>query len=100
MVAFRGEDPCDFIRFWPQFETEIDQADISHVSKLNYLNSLLRGKASNDIQGLPYSEEGYKRAKEILYENYGKETTVYKQLVLRLQNMPHIRSLQQNQEIN
>ena len=51
MVPFKG-DVCDFVRFWPQFETEIDHADISEVSKLNYLNSLLRGKPSNDIQGL------------------------------------------------
>ncbi len=99
MSVYAGQ-PCDFQRFWPQFLTEIDSANISQISKFNYLIELLKGKPKNDILGLPHNEDGYEEAKRILQEGYGKDTVVLKELIIQLQNMPVIRSIHQKQEIN
>ena len=44
MSSFSGSS-LEFARFWPQFMTEIDEANISEVSKFNYLIELLKRKA-------------------------------------------------------
>ena len=99
MSPFTG-DIIDFARFWPQFTTEIDKTKIDDISKFNYLIELLRGKPKNDVLGLPHSAEGYTEAKRILQERYGKDTVVFKQLVIELENLSAIKSVHQSQEIN
>ena len=99
MSPFTG-DIIDFARFWPQFITEIDQSNINDISKFNYLIELLKGKPKNDVLGLPHNADGYEEAKRILQAGYGKDTVVFKQLVIQLQEMPVIRSIYQKQEIN
>ena len=99
MTSFDG-NALDFQRFWPQFLTEIDQANINEVSKLNYMIELLKGKPKNDILGLPHNAEGYAEAKRILQEGYGKDTVVLKNLIMQLQYLPAIRNNQQRYEIN
>ena len=66
----------DWFRFWNQFETEIDQVQISPISKFSYLKELLVPKVRLLIDGLPFTSEGYARAKSILTSRYGKLSEV------------------------
>ena len=58
--------------FWNQFKTEIDQVQISPISKFSYLKDLLVPKVRLLIDGLPFTSEGYARAKSILTSTHGK----------------------------
>ena len=75
ITKFQGTH-LDWQRFWAQFESEIDKADISPVTKLSYLKKLLIPKVRTFIDSLPVSSEGYERAKTILKTKYGQETEV------------------------
>ena len=68
---FQGNH-LDWVRFWNQFETEIDKSNITQVAKLSYLRELLMPNARVMIEGLPFSSEGYERAKAILYGQISK----------------------------
>ena len=71
ITKFEGT-ALDWFRFWNQFETEIDQVQISPISKFSYLKELLVAKVRLLIDGLPFISEGYARAKWILTSRYGK----------------------------
>ena len=68
----------DWLRFWNQFTVEVDGATISEISKFNYLLELVKGKPKEDILGLPHTEDGYGKAKQILEHTYGKDIKVHK----------------------
>ena len=56
----------DSMRFWNQYEAEIEKSDISSVSKFSYLKELLIPSVRATIDALPLIREGYERAKQIL----------------------------------
>ena len=66
----------DWMRFWSQFETETDRSSLSPVAKFSYLKKILEPKARSMIDGLPFTSEGYNRAKSILVGKYGKPREV------------------------
>ena len=66
----------DWTRFWNQFETEIDKAKLTQVAKFSYLKELLVPSVHASIDGLPFTSEGYKRAKHVLKTKYGKSSEV------------------------
>lgn len=66
----------DWMRFWNQFETEIDKAKLTQVAKFSYLKELLVPSVRASIDGLPFTTEGYERAKAILKTKYGKPSEV------------------------
>ena len=66
----------DWMRFWNQFETEIDKAKLTQVAKFSYLKKLLVPSVRVSIDGLPFMTEGYERAKSILKSKYGKPSEV------------------------
>ena len=66
----------DWFRFWNQFETEIDKQDISPVTKFSYRKEFLFPQARKLIDGLPFTPEGYSRAKSILVSTYCKPIVV------------------------
>ena len=66
----------DWMRFWNQFETEIDKAKLTQVAKFSYLKELLVSSVRASIDGLPFTTEGYERAKAILKTRYGKPSEV------------------------
>ena len=72
ITPFEG-DYKDWTRLWNQFTVEVDGSTISEISKFNYLLELTKGKPRNDILGLPHTVEGYKEAKRILTDTYGKD---------------------------
>ena len=61
----------DWMRFWNQYEAEIDKSDISPVSKFSYLKELLIPSVRALIDALPLTYEGYERGKQILKSKYG-----------------------------
>ena len=70
-IKFDGT-ALDWFQLWNQFETEIDQVQISTISKFFYLKELLVPKVRLLIDGLPFTSDGYTRAKSILTSRYGK----------------------------
>ena len=89
ITPFEG-DYKDWTRFWNQFTVEVDGANISEISKLNYLLELTKGKPREDILGLPHTKEGYIEAKRILESTYGKDIKVQRALIKELENLPTI----------
>ena len=71
ITKFEGTH-LDWFRFWNQFETEIDKVEISAISKFPYLREFLVPKLRALIDGLPFTPEGYARAKSILLAKFGK----------------------------
>jgi predicted ribosome quality control (RQC) complex YloA/Tae2 family protein len=62
---FNGS-PLDWSRFWNQFSETVDKRSIAPVNKLTYLSGYLGPKVKPTIEGLPFTPEGYNRAKSIL----------------------------------
>ena len=62
----------DWFWFWNQFITEIDQVQMSTISKFSYLKKLLVSKVRLWIDWLPFTSKDYTRAKQILTSRYGK----------------------------
>ena len=56
------ETALDWFWFWNQFEIEIDQIQISPISKFSYLKEHLVPKERLLIDGLPSKSDGYARA--------------------------------------
>ena len=89
ITKFRGE-LTDWPRFWSQFEAEIDKAEIAGVTKYSYLKKLVDPKIRTEIDGLPYSSEGYERAKHILTRKYGQTSEVVNAYVENIMSLPAI----------
>ena len=66
----------DWFRFLNQFETEIDKVEISALSKFSYLTEFLVPKVIALTDGLPFTTEGYVRAKSILLAKFAKPSEV------------------------
>ena len=73
---FKG-DPIKFQAFWDSFETTIhNNEDVSDVSKMSYLVSLLEGPAYLAVAGLSLTNANYKTAVDTLKERFGCEEVV------------------------
>ena len=83
ITKFQGMH-LDWMRFWNQYETEIDKSNITHVAKLSYLRELL------EIEGLPFTSEGYKRAKTILKTKYGQGSKVINAHIQCILELPKV----------
>ena len=93
ITKFQGT-PLDWQRFWSQFETEIDKAEIGQVAKFSYLKELLISKVRLSIDGLPFTSEGYERAKNILKTNYGKPSEVANAHTQQIISLPTVQGSQ------
>lgn len=62
ITKFKGAQ-TDWVRFWGQFQTGIDGTNIPPVTKLSYLKEFLDPKVRVCIDGLPFTTDGYERAK-------------------------------------
>lgn len=68
-------------RFWGQFSETIDKTNIAPINKFTYLCKLLDTKVKHTVEVLPFTSEGYNRAKSILQDRYGKESEIIKSYV-------------------
>ena len=75
-IAIFNGTPINWMRFWNQFSAEIDNTKISNVSKFSYLKELLDLKVRLLVDGLPFTSEGYERAKGILQSKFGKPSEI------------------------
>ena len=80
----------DWLSFWNTFEVEIDSTELPSVSKFGYLKELLEPKVRSEIEGLPFSTEGYERAKNLLKSEYGKTSEIVNAYVQEIINLPII----------
>ena len=80
----------DWPRFWNQFVEIIDKAIMPGVTKFAYLKSFLDQKVKHSVEGLPFSNEGYNRAKSILLDKYGKDSEIIKAYSQQIFELPFI----------
>ena len=80
----------DWPRFWNQFRETIDKSSVSSVTKFSYLQELLDKKVKLEVEALPFTGEGYNRAKSILESKYGKESEIVKAYTKQILDLPHI----------
>ena len=99
ITPFQG-DYVDWLRFWSQFETDVDKSTLAATSKLNYLLECLRGKPKEDILGLPHTAAGYDEAKRILSDTYGKDIKVHRSLIKELESLPEISNTKQSKKVH
>ena len=89
ITKFQGTH-LDWQRFWNQFETETDRAEIGQITKFSYLKELLVQKVHLAIDGLPFTVEGYERAKCILQTKYGRPSEVANAHIQSIISLPTI----------
>ena len=89
ITQFEGINLAWF-RFWYQYETQIDKSSLSPIFKLSYLKELLAPKARVLTDGLPFTTEGYERAKVILKSRFGKPSEVAKAHIENVISLPVI----------
>ena len=81
----------DWMLFWGQCETQIDKSSIPDVTKFSYLKELIVTKVRNLIDGLPFTGDGYQRAKDLLARRYGKTIEVVGTYVRNILELPTIK---------
>ena len=77
-----------------------DNSGIAEISKFNYLMELVQNVPREDILGMPHTEEGYKEAKRILNEKYGKYIIVPKALSKEMESLRPSNSIHQVKSIH
>lgn len=82
----------DWSRFWSQFEESVEKSGLATVTKFSYLKELLDSKVRREVEALPFTPEGYNRAKAILTEKYGKESEIVKAYGKEILDLPYISS--------
>ena len=80
----------DWPRFWNQFVEIIDKTTMAGVTKFACLKSFLDPKVKKSIEGLPFSNEGYNRAKPILLDKHGKDSEIIKAYTRQIFDLPII----------
>ncbi|XP_050706794.1 uncharacterized protein LOC126992176 [Eriocheir sinensis] len=71
LPKFKG-DVTEWVSFWDQFSSHIDDTEIPVISKFTYLVSLLEGEAKSVVQGLSHTSANYSIACDLLKERYNR----------------------------
>ena len=85
-------DILDFLRFWSTFMTDIDASSLPETSKFSYLKELLSPKVRYLVDGLPFSADGYNRAKTILKQKFGQESEIISAHVSKIMSLKEVPS--------
>lgn len=80
----------DWPRFWGQYSETIDKTGVANVTKFAYLRELLCDSVCKTVEALPFTTEGYNRAKSILKEKYGKDSEIIKAYTKQIFDLPTI----------
>ena len=89
ITKFNGTN-LDWNRFWGQFVEGIDKSEMAAITKFSYLKEFVDPKVRKSIDGLPFTAEGYEKAKAILIERYGNVSEVVKAYVKDILDLPKI----------
>ncbi|CAB3990275.1 Hypothetical predicted protein [Paramuricea clavata] len=92
MISKFNGSYMDWPRFWGQFSEAVDKSTIAPISKFTYLCELLEPSVKRVVEALPFTPEGYNRAKSILKDRFGKESEIEKAYVKEILELPHITS--------
>ena len=79
-----------WLPFWNKYIAEIDSTELAPVTKFAYLKELVERKVCSDIDGLPFTKEGYERAKNILKSEYGKTSEIVNAYGNNIMGLPTI----------
>jgi hypothetical protein len=90
VIAKFGGSFTDWPKFWGQFSEAIDKSLLAPITKFTYLLELLEPNVKRGVESLPFSPEGYNRAKVILKDKYGKESEIEKCYVKEILDLPNI----------
>ncbi|XP_044167470.1 uncharacterized protein LOC122951528 [Acropora millepora] len=82
----------DWPRFWGQFTETIDKTSVPAITKFSYLQELLDASVKRTVEALPFTAEGYNRAKSILQDKFGKESEIVKAYTKEILGLPSIPS--------
>ena len=82
----------DWPRFWGQFSENIDKTSVAPITKFTYLRELVTPQVSRTIEALPFTAEGYNRAKSILKEKFGKDSEIIKAYTKEILELPTLTS--------
>ena len=94
ITKFDGS-PQVWMRFGGQLETQINKSSAPEVTKFSYLKELLVLKVRNLIDGLPFTAEGYQKAKDLLARRYGKTSEVVGTYVRSILELPTIKQIKE-----
>ena len=89
ITKFQGTH-LDWQRFRRQFEAEIDKSDIGQVAKFSYFKELLVPRVRAVIDGWPFNNEEYTRAKNILKTKFGRSSEVANAHIQSIMALPVI----------
>lgn len=89
MTKFNGKVEA-WLPFWGKFRTEIDATNLPVLTKFSYLKDYLEESVRRDIDGLPFTEAGYDKAKIILEAEYGQTSEVTNSYMQNIMNLPVI----------
>ena len=78
----------DWPQFWGQFTEKIDKTNVQPITKFSYLQELLDFKVKRTIEVLPFTSEGYNRAKSILNKRFRKESEIVKAYTKEILDLP------------
>ena len=90
ITKFAGT-PQDWVRFWGQFDSQINKSAVDEVTKFSYLKELVEIKVRKFIDGLPFTSEGYLKAVDILKKRYGQPSEVVSAYVRAILEFPTIK---------
>lgn len=89
MAKFKGT-PADWLQFWGQFTAEVDEANVSKITKFSYFKELLEPQVRSLIDGLPFITEDYEQVKNILKMKITKESEIVDAYVSSIMSLPMI----------
>ena len=89
ITKFNGTN-LDWTRFWDQFTEGNDKTCMAAITKFSYLKELVVPNVRKTIDGLPFTPEGYEKAKIILKERYGNDSKVEKAYVKDILELPKV----------
>ena len=89
ITKFNGKIEA-WLPFWGKFKSEIDSTDLPALTRFSYLKELLEESVRTDIDGLPFTEDGYTKAKGILESEYGQSAEVVHAYVQNIMSLPAI----------
>lgn len=95
ITKFKGTH-TDWPRFWNQFKTEINSADVAQITKFSYLKELLEPKVGAAIDGLHFTVEGDEKALNILKTNYEKKSEIIDACVHNIMSLSTIHGANPN----
>ena len=81
----------DWVRFSGQFSSQIESTSEPATTQFCYLKELVDVKVRKLIDGLPFIEEGYLKAKALLEKRYGQTSEVVGACVRNILELPTIR---------